>query len=303
MCGLVTLHDGLPHRPHERADSQQSRPLDRRALRPSGHYEFHLRNDRSHLPGDRKTRQMVATAPPPPGRRQLPEHEAPAVRSVAQSAQRPLAHGPGHPQRVRPPPGGRGSRDRPGTGGRPARARRTTASSATTASGPTGRSLRYASTVTCPCEQMTHIYLDHHSRTSVMLTRLLLEEYWQHPVDLPHAGGRLHRPHQRHGRGTGHRRPDHRPGQTFSVRLRPGHRLEGAYRPALRLRRLGNDSASLSGLHRRVQCGAEGGARSPAAAASCCCPPPTRILTWRSTTPATSITTWMRASGRRWRGF
>ncbi|MBB4080343.1 chorismate dehydratase [Lewinella aquimaris] len=33
-----------------------------------------------------------------------------------------------------------------------------------------------------PLEQMTHIYLDHHSRTSVMLTRLLLEEYWQHEV-------------------------------------------------------------------------------------------------------------------------
>ncbi len=33
-----------------------------------------------------------------------------------------------------------------------------------------------------PLRQMTHIYLDHHSRTSVLLTRLLLEEYWQHPV-------------------------------------------------------------------------------------------------------------------------
>jgi chorismate dehydratase len=30
-----------------------------------------------------------------------------------------------------------------------------------------------------PIEEMTGIYLDHHSRTSVMLTRLLLEEYWQ----------------------------------------------------------------------------------------------------------------------------
>lgn len=29
-----------------------------------------------------------------------------------------------------------------------------------------------------PIEEMTTIYLDHHSRTSVMLTRLLLEEYW-----------------------------------------------------------------------------------------------------------------------------
>ena len=33
-----------------------------------------------------------------------------------------------------------------------------------------------------PLQRMTHIYLDHHSRTSVMLTRLLLEEYWQHEV-------------------------------------------------------------------------------------------------------------------------
>lgn len=30
-----------------------------------------------------------------------------------------------------------------------------------------------------PIEEMTHLYLDHHSRTSVMLTRLLLKEYWQ----------------------------------------------------------------------------------------------------------------------------
>ncbi|MGB3800405.1 MAG: menaquinone biosynthesis protein [Lewinella sp.] len=33
-----------------------------------------------------------------------------------------------------------------------------------------------------PLHKMTHIYLDHHSRTSVMLARLLLEEYWKHPV-------------------------------------------------------------------------------------------------------------------------
>jgi len=32
---------------------------------------------------------------------------------------------------------------------------------------------------TVPIEEMTSIYLDHHSRTSVMLTRLLLEEYWK----------------------------------------------------------------------------------------------------------------------------
>ncbi|TXF87627.1 menaquinone biosynthesis protein [Neolewinella aurantiaca] len=30
-----------------------------------------------------------------------------------------------------------------------------------------------------PIEEMTSIYLDHHSRSSVMLTRLLLEEYWK----------------------------------------------------------------------------------------------------------------------------
>jgi len=33
-----------------------------------------------------------------------------------------------------------------------------------------------------PIEEMTHIYLDHHSRTSAMLTRLLLQEYWQQDV-------------------------------------------------------------------------------------------------------------------------
>ena len=33
-----------------------------------------------------------------------------------------------------------------------------------------------------PVEEMTAIYLDHHSRTSVMLTRQLMEEYWCHDV-------------------------------------------------------------------------------------------------------------------------
>jgi chorismate dehydratase len=33
-----------------------------------------------------------------------------------------------------------------------------------------------------PLKEMTSIYLDHHSRTSVMLTRLLLKEYWNHEV-------------------------------------------------------------------------------------------------------------------------
>ena len=33
-----------------------------------------------------------------------------------------------------------------------------------------------------PLREMTHIYLDHHSRTSVMLARLLLEEYWEQEV-------------------------------------------------------------------------------------------------------------------------
>ncbi|THH35565.1 menaquinone biosynthetic enzyme MqnA/MqnD family protein [Neolewinella litorea] len=33
-----------------------------------------------------------------------------------------------------------------------------------------------------PLEEMTHLYLDHHSRTSVMLARLLLAEYWRHDI-------------------------------------------------------------------------------------------------------------------------
>lgn len=33
-----------------------------------------------------------------------------------------------------------------------------------------------------PLEEMTHLYLDHHSRTSVMLARLLLAEYWCHDI-------------------------------------------------------------------------------------------------------------------------
>ncbi|MFT6000742.1 MAG: chorismate dehydratase [Neolewinella sp.] len=33
-----------------------------------------------------------------------------------------------------------------------------------------------------PLHEMTTIYLDHHSRTSVMLTRLLMEQYWKHEV-------------------------------------------------------------------------------------------------------------------------
>jgi chorismate dehydratase len=41
-----------------------------------------------------------------------------------------------------------------------------------------------------PLHEMTHIYMDHHSRTSVELARLLLAEYWQlSPVLLPaHEG-------------------------------------------------------------------------------------------------------------------
>lgn len=35
-----------------------------------------------------------------------------------------------------------------------------------------------------PITEMTKIYLDHHSRTSAMLTRLLLQEYWQLEVEL-----------------------------------------------------------------------------------------------------------------------
>ncbi|MEM9259533.1 MAG: MqnA/MqnD/SBP family protein, partial [Bacteroidota bacterium] len=35
-----------------------------------------------------------------------------------------------------------------------------------------------------PITEMTRIYLDHHSRTSVMLTKLLLQEHWQLEVEL-----------------------------------------------------------------------------------------------------------------------
>jgi len=35
-----------------------------------------------------------------------------------------------------------------------------------------------------PIEDITALYLDHHSRTSVMLARLLLEEYWEITPDL-----------------------------------------------------------------------------------------------------------------------
>lgn len=31
----------------------------------------------------------------------------------------------------------------------------------------------------CPIEEITHLYLDHHSRTSVELAKILLEEYWR----------------------------------------------------------------------------------------------------------------------------
>lgn len=34
----------------------------------------------------------------------------------------------------------------------------------------------------CPIEEITHLYLDHHSRTSVELAKILLQEYWDvHP--------------------------------------------------------------------------------------------------------------------------
>ncbi len=45
-----------------------------------------------------------------------------------------------------------------------------------------------------PIEEMTNIYLDHHSRTSVMLTRLLLEEYWElNPKLIPAEEGYIDR--------------------------------------------------------------------------------------------------------------
>lgn len=43
-----------------------------------------------------------------------------------------------------------------------------------------------------PIEEMTAIYLDHHSRTSIMLAQLLLEEYWERtPQLLPATEGYL----------------------------------------------------------------------------------------------------------------
>lgn len=45
-----------------------------------------------------------------------------------------------------------------------------------------------------PIHEMTAIYLDHHSRTSVMLTQLLLQEYWKHEVTfLPAEDGYIDR--------------------------------------------------------------------------------------------------------------
>lgn len=45
-----------------------------------------------------------------------------------------------------------------------------------------------------PIHEMTAIYLDHHSRTSVMLARLLLAEYWKHEVSfLPAEEGYIDR--------------------------------------------------------------------------------------------------------------
>ena len=43
-----------------------------------------------------------------------------------------------------------------------------------------------------PIEEMTSLYLDHHSRTSAMLTRLLLREYWKvEPTLVPATEGYL----------------------------------------------------------------------------------------------------------------
>jgi chorismate dehydratase len=42
----------------------------------------------------------------------------------------------------------------------------------------------------CPIEEMTHLYLDYHSRTSVELTKILLREYWKtSPVLIPAEPG------------------------------------------------------------------------------------------------------------------
>ena len=39
----------------------------------------------------------------------------------------------------------------------------------------------------CPLEEMTHLYLDHHSRTSVELVQVLLREHWKLSPELIHA--------------------------------------------------------------------------------------------------------------------
>lgn len=42
----------------------------------------------------------------------------------------------------------------------------------------------------CPMEELTHLYLDYHSRTSVELAKILLKEYWKtQPVLLPAQPG------------------------------------------------------------------------------------------------------------------
>ncbi len=90
-----------------------------------------------------------------------------------------------------------------------------------------------------PVREMTAIYLDHHSRTSAMLTRLLLEEYWEHEVTFLEAepgyidriGGTVG------GLVIGDRAIGLN--DRFAYYRRPGGRLESAYGTSLRFCRLG----------------------------------------------------------------
>jgi len=51
-----------------------------------------------------------------------------------------------------------------------------------------------------PIEQLTHLYLDHHSRSSVALTKILLRDYWQlFPQLIPASEGYIKRIHRQVG--------------------------------------------------------------------------------------------------------
>lgn len=51
-----------------------------------------------------------------------------------------------------------------------------------------------------PIEELTHLYLDHHSRSSVALTKILLRDHWQlNPKLIPASEGYIQRIHHRVG--------------------------------------------------------------------------------------------------------